>query len=419
MSKMLNDSNVLIPRSSVDDSPYRIFLQDGYAALKQYEPESPYLRLPFAKFHDANILLDAYARGGAAMKAIALGTMSKELRANEEEMLKIIKRAPEAILHIDRSLATTDFFIKALDANPKTYDLLPIDAQQSKDIIDAYAKSMIKPGDVHDIWGITSIHNELMEIFPTAVSDKCNKELFYSVENYQKAYEDMVKNGAYRVFTYGNPREGYDYNRYSTSTMFVNMARLSFAHDPVMLARYQYAEAEIIAANIDKLAGQIERCATDKVAIQNAEAIAMAANTLENPPAIIGVEPQPAQHLTDKVIEAEKTFYVNLGETTKKMINAIEQNQKTHKSLIDDLVVLAEKHPEMGLTSKEIDHWWQLRGQDISEKLQEYAERGEQHPWDMELRRLRKLSETRPAMRVDEQLKIEGFDQNDIGFDRR
>jgi hypothetical protein len=187
-----------------------------------------------------------------------------------------------------------------------------------------------------------------------------------------------------------------------------------------MLARYQYAEAEVIAAHIDKLAGQIERGATDRVAIQNAEAIAMAANTLENPPPIIGVEPQPAQHLIDKVIEAEKIFYVNLGETTKNMINAIEQNQRqTHKSLIDDLVVLAEKHPDMGLTDKEIENWWQLRGQDISEQLQKYAERGERPFWDTGLQRLLKLSETRPAMRVDEQLKIEGFDQSDIGFDRR
>ena len=71
-----------------------------------------------------------------------LAAASPELRKNETEMLTIITERPEALRLVDESLLTKDFLLKALEANPRAYDIFPPQAQQDESIVLAYIASL-------------------------------------------------------------------------------------------------------------------------------------------------------------------------------------------------------------------------------------------------------------------------------------
>ena len=72
-----------------------------------------------------------------------LNRMDASIRANPEAMLAIIKADEHALTFVDKSIATPEFFAKAIEANSRAYDLLPYDLQQHPQIVEGYGKALL------------------------------------------------------------------------------------------------------------------------------------------------------------------------------------------------------------------------------------------------------------------------------------
>ena len=110
--------------------------------------------------------------------------MDKSLRANADEMLKLLKYHPEILPFLDESLRTKEFYIKALEQNAKVYDLLSPQMQQDQDIINQYAKTVLRDQNLVDITrgGYASRSCYVPEINPQCPMDKFATPELYKQE---------------------------------------------------------------------------------------------------------------------------------------------------------------------------------------------------------------------------------------------
>ena len=376
MSKDLRKMNLFTPGRNIQDSPYADLNQDEKLRPKPFVPSVEYLRVPFGKYHTANEVLDAYNRNNnRAMKTLALAGMANDLRKNETEMLKLIEKIPEAIKHADKSIMTDEFVQNALIVAPKAYELLQKELQQNQTIVDAYVQGMrnnciyiernkgewdpdsSKRGYIDAAKWFRERPGERAAVFSCAISENCDKEQFFSVDNYRKAFESIILGGTRREAYDGDPRMHDPFPRYDSDVAYVHTANLEFANDPEKRLQYQQIEAELIETHIDYLAKQIE---WNPNACKNiAEAIAITANFLEHPPAELGVEPRSGQHLIDAAIQAEKAYYISrekirddLSPTSQEWLDKTNRNRMS--DWINEVKEIGDDGIEIGDNGREL-----------------------------------------------------------------
>jgi hypothetical protein len=424
----LRDYNMLTPGNKTSGSPCASLEHGGPSERKHYEQQIPYIRLPFGKYKDAKSLIDAFGHtSNSSKRAMILGEMSSAMRKDKDTILALAKYAPEAILHADKSILTKDFVMSVLEASPYTYDFIPKEMQCDRDVIDAYRNGMMNNGCQELVmiscgklegqlqpsigWGYES--HDTMRVFKYDVSPSCDLREFYSVNNYQNAYEHLVQNRPYEYVAIPGT-QGDDRRRYLPEAAFVHMARIAFHDDPLMLARYAMAEAQVIERNIEHCAKEASSRAPHHIDEKYAEAIAMAAHTIEHPPAILGITPKSGQSLVDAVIKEEKEAMFRFGEHIREKIAQCKENPSISRAGVDIEVLLAEKNPDTGLIHNETSEWWTMRGEDLA-RFHELQADGKISYTPDEIRRLESLSSIKPELRVGEQLVMDGFEEPTIG----
>lgn len=100
---------------------------------------------------DVQDIVDRLNKAGGAPMPIymrdaprVLNRMDISVRTNPDAMLAIIKADAYALTFVDKSIATPEFFAKAMEINPTAYDLLPYDLQQNPQIVERYGKGLLR-----------------------------------------------------------------------------------------------------------------------------------------------------------------------------------------------------------------------------------------------------------------------------------
>jgi hypothetical protein len=395
--------------------PYKELDKGGEYERCPYRNKTPHFKFPFGIYNcPSGVEAKLHYLKNGARRALVLGGITDEIRKDPKSMLRIMFSAPEAILHVDPSIFTKEFVIDALKANPYAYELLPKEMQKDTDITNAYAHGMMTYyGEVIPItertpWGMDTGIEEA-SVFLHAVSKHCDLSVFYSVENYKKAYQMMIVNGTNEYIEVTRDRHDATYKeRYTMAACFVHMARKAFKDDPLMLAKYQMAEAEVVEKNLEHCAQRASGDAEYYKDSRYAEAVAAAARTLEHPPAILNIPPRSGQHMIDAVLGKERESYEKYGDQIRKRIAECKKWPKGSRSDVDYCVRDAMKNPLIGLSKEEISEWWGMRGEDLA-KYREARGLGLCHH-SSDMARLQNWSKDIPELRVGEQLTIDGFD---------
>ena len=388
-----------------------------------YTSNVGHMKLPFGKFSDPDIFLDAYMRNGnPSMKTLCLAGIKPELAANEEAMFKIIRLVPEAVRqaeafnHASTPEEQLDFIKKAMMVNPEVYGFLPKAMQKDEAVIDAYAKAMWTNGSryyCHEPEGWQD-HDmgEPTESLPTYkydINPNCDLNRFYSVQNYEAAHEALILGGIYQDAYRGDPRMHGEFPRFNQAVAYLQMANLNAADNPQMMNQYRLVEARNIEKHIDRLTEEIRRNPHTDRAKMIAEAVVRSVQVLAQDTTRQGQDPN---RLIEAVINAEKEYYKELGQKLRNELSQYNNGLANRAEFIDFMMDKAASHPEMGISKEEQETWWQQRGQDY-----QYAKENPlQYPAQQAARlgHFEQYAKDHAELRVGEQLKIEGFDSFDM-----
>ena len=429
-TKELHQQNLFLNKSAPSESIYA----DIPAPPQYISPVKSHFNLPIGKFHDPDIFLDAYMRNGnPAMKALCLGGMSEKLRNDYNGMIKIIGLVPEAIAHVGHDLYTVnhfEFLSDALKANPQVYDLLSAELQKEKWVIEAYANGLIQNGckylDRDDgRWVDKYMHepDAMIPVFKYAISEKCDKSMLFSIENYGLAHLQILRDGIATDTYRGDPRNFDAITKYHPAVAFLQQARLEAERSGNMelLAAYELAEAHNIELCIDELAHTVKKNPTSPIAIKMAEAVAHASVLLEQKEGHIreaNMSQMPSEMLK-KIEDAEKAYYVERGQLLREKIAAYHRDGESRflPGMIDFDMERAAEHPEMGFSAEEISAWWSERGEDYRQ-MQEMEIGVTDYENKYKLQHLSETASRHEEMRVGEQLGIDGFDFDGTEYDQ-
>jgi hypothetical protein len=429
----MSEVNPYTPEVDPQNTLYADAFQIGRIVEQPYEPNkmlSLWLSSPGGSignslgnvsYNTAKEVLDAYNNArNPITKALVLSGISNELRENEQEMIKIISKIPEAIRMIDQS--RRDTLCNIITEAPNAYSALDSNMQQSQDIIDAYVEGFRQNGcHVEDRVGGEWYHGALycMEpdeslMMPNSLIDpNCPIEKFFSVENYQKSYEQILRDGAPQYGCRGSSKDFGQYPAYSSDSTFCYMAQIACGDNERMKDGYQWAMAQAIVNNIGAIAKKIEKNPTWKGSQDLAVAVAIAAHTLEHPPATLvqsGVAPQPekAAHIVSAIEQAEKQHWIGKGQEAIISLQELSLGRELQWWAYQEIDVAIEQsatRPEMGISTEIQEKWWKLRCDHF-----EMAKAGDKtHPlWYLE-----ELSSRHPEMRLGEQLVIDEFNNEE------
>ena len=376
----------------------------------EYQSNVKYLRLPKGKFDDVGIFLNEYnTTKNDAKKTLHLAGLSERLRSNEVEMLSIIGWVPEAYLHASSNLRNDNEFLKrAINANPNVYCLLSKQQQQNKEIIDMYAQSMARDGGckyqyIHDdMWSThyaSYSYTISAPLFKNSPSEKCNLDIFYSAENYEKIHELMLQNGVYHEEMIGNPNDQNTYDKYHPAMAYIQAANAYAANKPELAASYRLAEARNVENNIELLARIVER----NVHSLDAQHVAEAAVRSEF---MLKKEYGHSEDLIGRITEAETKYYIDGGKRLQKNLAAYNSGDKSLARFIDMDMADSATHSEMNVDPGMRRAWWEQRGDD----LQNLMALENKSPWQMDdMAYLQQLASEFAEMRVGEQLEIQDF----------
>ena len=185
--------------------------------------------------------------------------LSESLRKNTDEMIKIVREHPEAVVLAERNPADSTFAVKAVNANRKAYDFLTSQEQNHDRVVAKYCEKTITlvPWTRND--GITILDNNKWtepsswgpidnQTFLAAtaldISPNCPKDKFFSPENYEKVFESILRDNPYHGLM--NQAQTIEWTIIPNSITYLAMAKSEY---PELAEKYAKAEERVIEKN--------------------------------------------------------------------------------------------------------------------------------------------------------------------------
>lgn len=162
-----------------------------------------------------------------------LARLDKKVYKSEEDMLKLIRANARAYLYADKSLRDSEEFNKKVVAtNPRAYDYLS-DRHKTKELMELYRyRDPVFPND---------------RPYIRSASYTMDPREYYSVDEYKKAYEAIVKNGSdHYVLHFNKGQECYIMPE-------VKFLKECEKYNPEFASEYAQARKEVLMQHADQL----------------------------------------------------------------------------------------------------------------------------------------------------------------------
>ena len=421
MAKEMDKINFYTPGRTLEDSLYPEIYEDKKLAPKPYETSLPKVVSPFNEYGDVKSLVKAFEEASLPKaKSFVLAKMTPDLKSDRMEMLNLIKQIPEAIWYVAPHLKfDQDFMMKAIMENPNVYDLLSQRQQQDPSYTQAYVRGMVWRCDYLQRedggrWNQRAGQVDYeAPVFKSAINERCDKDAFFSAENYKGFYEVLLDGKPYTMSQKGDSRDFDPHEKYNGAIAYLYAARMYAADKPELSRMFDVAEAEAILAKGERIVNEIVNDPRTQHSIHMAEAVAFAAVTM-------GREHREgdllkAEKLVDSIEHAEEIHnkavrsdirdglarFCGIGD-----VPVHGPNGYPSKGAIDKLMEEAERHPEIGISKEEMGVWWASRGEDLRE-MQDRLENGEIGPNNMFLKELELLARNHPEMIEERAILVE------------
>lgn len=272
-------------------------------------------------------------------------SMKSTLRNNKEAMLNLIANDEMAYLYAGENLNNTEFVTDALKVNPLVYGLLSSEQQIDDKIVSAYVQGM-NGSDSTKWYPINGEYNTFIAMPQYQIHQNTPMEKYYSVNNYQKAYERIFNESP--LMLKGTKSFNSTQNEwkdvYTADVAYIQMAREKM---PSLIEEYNKVEAAVIRNNKDKILQRIE---SRYSAYKSGFEIFMEAALVRCP------------EMENEIQRANSAYYSEKS----KHINGLIDKYLNGYSLtlidisdIDNAIIQSKQTPEMKIEKR--DEYWERR----------------------------------------------------------